>query len=153
VAFWLGMMGWLAGREWWVRYGSPPTMLSAMDAAISAGGVVEVKWHIFGNGQLVGTARTNTQFHSQQSSYELHQQVNLDIEKVGHLPLFQFLGPLLSNLPIGELKIEAKTETNSFGDVNRFALKVDIPNPFRTPTAKGDAPKPIAKFILETRLK
>jgi hypothetical protein len=153
VAFWLGMMGWLAGREWWQRYGLPPTMLSALDA-VTAEGIVKVKWRLLGNGQIVGNATTDVKYDGR--NYVLEQKADLDMDMIGNLPLFQFLGPLLANMDFKQLKIDTTTELNPFGDLSRFKLDVTIPNPTRQAALIREPnrpPQPIAKFTLESRPK
>lgn len=153
VVFWLVMMSWLMGREWWQRYGSPPTMVSALDAATSEG-VVDAAWRIEGNGQNVGSARTNVRYDGR--NYILHQKVDLNVDRVGKLPLFHFLGPILANLDVKRLEMESSTELNPFGDLSRFAIKVTIPSPFLEAPANSGLTKrnvPLAVFNLESRPK
>ncbi len=155
LAFWGGMTSWLVYREWSQRYGSPPTMLSALDAAISQS-VVDVNWRIIGNDRQIGTA--NTRISLEQGHHVLKQKVHLNVREVGQLPLFRLFGPVLSNLPFEHLEMSIDTGINHFGDLQSFTLRVTLPQPkfgrLRESEATGDQgprepPPPLALFNLE----
>jgi hypothetical protein len=128
VLFWLGMMGWLTGREIWQRFGTRPRLQETLVASAQSG---PVHWVIsevvksdrpLKDGQApeerpLGTAVTEVRLEGRGGKYRLSQTVHLDrffnTEQTFGMPL--------------TLELNSKAEVNVFGRLQEMRFRASVP--------------------------
>lgn len=128
IVFWLGMMGWLTGRELWQRFGARPKLHETLAASAQAG---PVHWLIteivhseqpLREGQApeekpLGTAITEVKLDQHNGKFRLSQTV--------HLGRF-FNTEQTLGFPI-TLEMNARADVNLFGKLQELKFHAQVP--------------------------
>jgi hypothetical protein len=122
VAFWLAMMGWLAGHELWQHFGPPPRLEDSLKAAAADG---PTHWVITHKYERIGTAETQVvALEEPGGRYQLRQ--HLHCEKPAVFFEATGLGLLAKVLGIANVQGDAHIHFNlsPAGDLEKLEVEI-----------------------------